>query len=187
MAVKVRIEHLVSSAITGHPPDEETSRWLTNLDDVIYSRRVAVDLVQPRAAHPEQLGPFIDAFSDRHPDLKEHTVLNLKQVRKWLVKFFGEKKDMRTIKPADAEDWRASMQKGGLGEYTIRRHVGRARQLWKAAIRRGAVRGANPFEGMVATVRADKTRQVFVDRETIQKVIDACPDAEWRLLVALSR
>lgn len=31
------------------------------------------------------------------------------------------------------------------------------------------------------------SRQQFVRVETIQKVLDACPNAEWRLLAALSR
>jgi integrase len=31
------------------------------------------------------------------------------------------------------------------------------------------------------------TREHFVTREVIQKVLDTCPDAQWRLLAALSR
>jgi len=133
------------------------------------------------------LGAFIDAYIASRPDVKPHTLLNMQQVRRWLVKYFGESRDMRTIGPGDAEDWRAFMLKEGLGENTIRRHIGRARQLFKAASRRGVVRGANPLEGMAATVRADKSRQFFVTLEDTAKVLQACPDAEWRLLVALSR
>ena len=40
---------------------------------------------------------------------------------------------------------------------------------------------------MVVTVRADKTRQRFITRETASKLTDAAPDAQWRLLIALSR
>jgi integrase len=94
---------------------------------------------------------------------------------------------MRAITPAEAEDWRAYMSANGLGDNTIRRHVGRARQLFKGAIRRGLVRGMNPFDGMAATVRADKARLFFVTREMAAGVLGACPDAEWKLLFALSR
>ena len=34
---------------------------------------------------------------------------------------------------------------------------------------------------------ANPDRQRFIDQATIAKVIDACPNAEWRTLVALSR
>jgi integrase len=96
---------------------------------------------------------------------------------------------MRTITPADAEYWVTFMGTGEkpLGQNTIRRHTGRARQLFKAAIKRWGTGAANPFEGMAATVRADKSREFFVTREMTDKVIAACPDAEWRLMVALSR
>lgn len=35
--------------------------------------------------------------------------------------------------------------------------------------------------------QVNESRKHFVTREDITKVIDACPDAEWRLIVALSR
>ena len=40
---------------------------------------------------------------------------------------------------------------------------------------------------MKASGQANKDRQFHVDREVIFRVIDAAPDAEWRLLIALSR
>ncbi len=38
-----------------------------------------------------------------------------------------------------------------------------------------------------ASHRSYKARQHFIDRDVIRRVIDAAPDAEWRLLIALSR
>ena len=40
---------------------------------------------------------------------------------------------------------------------------------------------------MTVTVRADKARQFFVSRESADTLIAACPDSQWRLMVALSR
>ncbi|MBI3838835.1 MAG: tyrosine-type recombinase/integrase [Planctomycetia bacterium] len=37
------------------------------------------------------------------------------------------------------------------------------------------------------TVRGNRARDFFVTREMAQRVLDACPDAQWRLLFALSR
>jgi integrase len=185
-AFKSKVEALVTAGITGHM-DDEIARWTAGLEDTIHERLAAVGLVKQRTGGRAVLGPFIDSYIDGRPDIKPNTKLNLKQVRRWLVGHFKETRDMRTITPADAEDWRAYMLKEGLGENTIRRHVGRAGQLFKAAIRRGLVRGANPFDGMAKTVRADKARQFFVTREATAKVIAACPDAEWKLIIALSR
>lgn len=184
---KGKVEALIAQGITG-AVDDEVSRWIAGLDERMHARLAAVGLVKPRqVAGTAALGQFINTFLANQTAAKPNTLENMQQVRRWLVDFFGETRDLRTITAADAEDWRASMSKGGLGENTIRRHIGRARQLFKAAIRRGVLRTANPLEGMAATVRADKARQFFVTREMAAKVLDACPDAQWRLMFALSR
>ena len=46
---------------------------------------------------------------------------------------------------------------------------------------------SNPFAELKAGSERNPERQAFIDRATIAKVIDAAPDAEWRLLIALSR
>ena len=45
----------------------------------------------------------------------------------------------------------------------------------------------NPFAELKGTVGSNRERDYFVDRATAVKVLDACPDAEWQLLFALSR
>ncbi len=185
-AFKVKIEAVIGAGITGSM-DDETSRWLSGLDDRMHGRLAAVGLVKARNGGRAALAAFVDGFIEGRPDFKPNTILNFKQVRRWLVNCFGEGCDLRAIGPNEAEEFRLHMVKAGLAEGSIRRHIGRARQVFKAAIRRGLVRGANPFEGMAATVRADKARMFFVTREMAAKVLDACPDSQWRLLFALSR
>ena len=64
---------------------------------------------------------------------------------------------------------------------------GRAKQLFRAATRKRLI-SENPFGDMKDTnVKANEEREFFVTCEMAQKVIDACPDAEWRLIFALSR
>ena len=45
----------------------------------------------------------------------------------------------------------------------------------------------NPFADLVSAVRGNPSRLYFVTRDEAGKVLDACPDAEWRLLFALAR
>jgi len=47
--------------------------------------------------------------------------------------------------------------------------------------------GENPFADVKAGSQANKTRMFFVTRDMAGKVLDACPDTQWRLLFALSR
>lgn len=64
---------------------------------------------------------------------------------------------------------------------------GRAKQFFRAARRKKLI-AEDPFADMAAvSVRANKSREFFVTREMADRVLAACPDAEWRLIFALSR
>jgi integrase len=183
---KAKVENIIGAGFTGGV-EEETADWLTKLDDRMYARLAAVGLVRERTGATALLGAFIDSFTANLTSIKQNTRENFTQLRFWLVDYLGETYDIRRLDPAAAEDWRAHMVKKGLGDNTIRRHIGRARQLLKSAIRRGMYRGPNPFDGMSATVGSDKARLFYVTREMATKVLAACPDTQWKLLFALSR
>ena len=74
----------------------------------------------------------------------------------------------------------------GLSENTSRRAIGRARQFFRAALKRQFV-SANPFDGIAASVKANPERFHVVSRDVAVRVLDAYPDAEWRLIFALAR
>ncbi len=45
----------------------------------------------------------------------------------------------------------------------------------------------NPFGKLISSPVGNEARQYFVTQDETDKVLDAAPDAEWRLLIALSR
>jgi integrase len=183
-SVKVYIENIVGAIRTGAQLDHDTAGWLMQVDDKFHKRLVRMGLAETRKTTNAQLAKFCDDFIAAKP-VKTNTRENLQQVRRWLVDYFGETRNLRNVTAADAEKWRDFLRTK-IGENTLRRHIGRARQFWTHAIRRGLAK-SNPFEGMSASVRSDKGRLRFIDRATTQKVIDACPNAEWKLIVALAR
>ena len=54
------------------------------------------------------------------------------------------------------------------------------------AQRKGLV-AENLFLDLTAGSQSNDSRLQFIDRPTIEKVMDAAPDAQWRLIIALSR
>ena len=184
-AFKVKVESLVGASITGSL-DDETSRWVAALDDRLHARLAAVGLVTGRlSARATTLGPFTQSYIDGRTDVKPNTVIGLKAARRNLVAFFGESKRLADISAGDAEEyWRYLI--GKLSPNTARRLCGRAKQFFRFAVRKRIIRD-NPFIDLECNVRSNPERQFFIDRATAQKVLDACPDAEWRLLFALSR
>jgi integrase len=78
------------------------------------------------------------------------------------------------------------MLERGLAENTIRRRCKRIKQFFTAACKKRLIK-ENPFDGIVTSTVSNPKRQEFIRREDIQKVLDACPNNEWRLIFGLAR
>jgi integrase len=185
--VKLKIEALNAAAIAKISIDGETAKWIGQLDAVLYDKLASVGLVPKRPqAERTTLGGFIDDYLAKRTDIKPRTRVNLLQAKRNLVEFFGAGKPMTDVTEGDGEEFRLFMREK-LSENTVRRHCGRARQFFRAALKRRLIE-CNPFGEMKGiTVQANRDRFYFVSRAEAQKVLDACPDAQWKLLFALSR
>ncbi len=183
-SVKVKVEDLAGSALTGHAPSDETSRWVASLDQTLNDKLAAVGLAQRRAR--ATLAAFIDDYITSRSDAKESTRTVFRRVRRYLVRYFGEGRPLRDITPGDADKWRLHMIRNGLADNTVRRSCGIAKQLFTAAKRQRLI-SENPFADLVAAVKANPKRFYFVTQLETEQVLDACPDAQWRLLFALAR
>lgn len=183
-AVKIKVEQLVASKIAGHAVDDETARWIASLDSVMSDKLAAAGLI-PRRETIALLG-FIDLYMASRIDLKPRTQMKLTTTRRVLVELFRADRPMRDISPGDADEFRLHLVSRGLSENTIRKHVSIAKQFFNAAVRKRLI-SSNPFAGLKSTVQPNPSRYYFVTGEEAQRVMDSCPDAQWRLIFALSR
>src|SRR5262249_17406885 len=118
---------------------------------------------------------------------KPSTRCNLQVCKARLVEFFGADRPLNSITVADAKRWVISL-KERYAKATVGRTVRRAKQFFQEAIDAELI-DQNPFahKSVKAPGQTNEARKHFVTREVAQRVLDACPDAEWRLLFALSR
>ena len=191
------IEHLWACQVKNRPCSKVTERWVTSIysDPAmqwLYDRMAAAGLVTPREGTLDQrraapkLGSFLREYIDFRVDLKPSTRRHLEQVRERLVEYFGEETLLENITPGDTDEWRRWLGEK-LGENTIRRFCGRGKQFFRAAVRKRAIT-QNPFFDMKnCTVQANRGREFFITQEVAERVLEACPDAEWRLIFALAR
>ena len=182
--VRAHVEQLVSAAITKAALPDDTSAWLASVDGELYEKLAGLGLVKNRVS--ATLRKYFADYITSRIDLKPRTVINLKQVEGFIVRCFGSDKSMREFEKVDGEQFRLFLVGQGLGDNTIRRHLGRAKQVFIRAVSEGAAK-VNPFIGMKCRVLAKPERFHFVDRDTVAAVIEACPDAQWRAIVALAR
>lgn len=178
-------ERLEAARTTGTSIDAQTIGWLADLPDKTYSKLARVGLVDERdAAEAWSLGELLDAFL-AEADVKPATRVRMTQACDSLRQHFGADADPEAITEGQAEAWRAVVRKR-YAQATTSRTVLYARQAYRWGERRGIV-SANPFADVKAGNQTNAARAAFVDRPTIARVLEACPDAEWRALVVLSR
>lgn len=185
--VRAKVEHLLAAKLTGHAIDAETARWVAEIDETLASRLAAVGLVPklPKR-NVATLDDFLSAYIDDRTDVKPLTKRHLNDAKRRLVAFFGNDKPLEAITPGDTDEFRRHLRRS-LGENTVRRMCGRAKQFFRVAVRKRLIL-ENPFADMVGcAVQANRARDYFLSRDDAVKIIDACPDAQWRLLFALSR
>ncbi len=183
-SVKVRVEDLASAAANHHAPRDNTSRWLVSVDDRLHDKLARVGLVQPRVNVTLQ-GWLDQHLAERKGDLKPESLRKLGQTKVKLLAFFDHGKDLRKLTLQDAADWRQFLKGLKLSEAAVKTHCGNAKTMLAAAVQRKLIT-ENPFVMLKAGPTASKYSR-YVTPDEIDRIIDACPNAHWRLLFGLAR
>lgn len=185
-SILTHVERLDNAAIDRQPLPRDTAEWLGSIGDDLHAKLVKAGVAEPRkAAVVAILAKFIDGYIKARTDLKERSRANLIQARNGLVNHFGESRELRTITKGEMGDWHRGI-KSRLSKATCAGHVKRARMFFADARNRNLI-DESPMVGIKAGSMANRDRFVYVPVETAKLVIDACPDAEWRLIFALAR
>jgi integrase len=185
--IRDKVEALNQAATLGNSLDRETAEWLRTRGATLYDRLAAVGLAPERAAkEASTLGLFLDRYLAGRTDIKPGTREQLERARDNLISYFGAGKLLAAISEGDADEFRLHLS-ATMGDNTLRRRCGRAKQFFRAAVRKRLI-DQSPFGDMRDTgVRANKSRERFISRLDADKVLAACPDSQWRLLFVLSR
>lgn len=183
-AVRVRIEQVLASRSTG-VLDAEASRWLDSIDDAMHTKLARLGLVRPREHTNPSLGTLLDAFFETL-SVKAGTRRTYLQTRDALESYFGSARQLSTVTPLECDRWRQGMRDRGLATATIAKRVKTARQIFKQGCR-WKMLSDNPLADVKAGSCANRARMHFVTLDDARRVLDACPDVQWRLIVALSR
>lgn len=184
--IMAHVEALIADRMTGAPHSDETSRWLAGLDERMLARLRTLGLAEGVGLARTTLGAFLERVETASA-VKESTAVFYGHTRRNLRDYFGEDRAMATIDEAEADSFRAWLVGDqGLATATVARRIVACRTIWRQAIRWRMAR-SNPFERVATGSQQNAKRQRFISVEIIHRVLDECPDAEWRLLVGLAR
>lgn len=198
-SARAAVGHLVNAKRHGSVPHPDAARWLEGIDDRLYDRVAKLGLCQPRAgASVVTLANLLDRY-DATITVKPGTRTTYLQAFGMLREHLGEATPIHEITPAHADEWRRAIAepvtvKGIDGKPTIKRlapatlakRVRVAKAVFRRAVKWGLI-PSSPFADLRAGSQSNPERAHYVDADTIRAVLAACPDDEWRAIVALSR
>ncbi len=184
-----RVDVLNGAKIASQPIGRDMSEWLSTIGEKLHAKLSAVGLVVSRATRPATpaIAAFLADFIAKREGSKESTLSSIRVSANRLTDYFGDDVLLDTITPGQADDWMLWMKvtKDYAGA-TIGRTVKHAKTFFRSAVRLGLLR-ESPFADLKSRKQTNDARKFFVTPETTSQVLDALPDAEWRLIFALSR
>jgi integrase len=184
--IKGKIAALNVAAIAHLSMDAHLAEWVAGLEPLFYDKLAGVGLLPAR---PETLDATLAAFITGHigkrTDVKPATKEVWRQGAKGLVDFFGADKPLREITPGQADEYKLHLIGEGLATMTVRKRLQFAKMIFRSAVRHKLV-GADPFADVtIKATMPDRSR--FVTAVETAALVEACPDHDWRLIVALAR
>ena len=185
-SAKAFIEALITSKQLGVSPNAQTVTWLNTLDDTIHARIAKAGLTPPRQARKlptlkELTGKFHETFAG-----KEQTAVFYGHTTRNLLDYFGDC-PLEQITEQDADEFRIWLDNAHhLARATVARRIIACRTIWKKG-QRWKMTTDNPFSGVKAGTQTNEARKQFIPARDVEKLIPACPDAQWRLIIAFSR
>ena len=185
-SVLAKVENLITDKLTHRAHDAELSSWLASLDEKLLSRLRSVGLADGVGVTQTTLGEFLGRVMATLA-VKPSTLTFYGHTARNLTAYFATTRPVVAIKPADADAWRRWLvDHEGLSAATVGRRVVAARTFWRRAVR-WQLAADNPFDDVRGATQTNDSRKHFVPIEVIETIIDASPDVEWKLLVALAR
>lgn len=186
--VQSHVEAMLTARTLGAAIPPDCARWLAKASDDILGKLERTGVIGPEQ-RPERverltLQQVVDRFLEQL-DCKESTRVRVTQATDNILSELGAATLADAVTVDDAEGVRVALRKR-YAPATVSRTIGYARQLYRHAMRKKWVT-ANPFAEVRRGSMVNAERSHFVDRATVERLLQHAPSAQWKLLIALSR
>jgi integrase len=186
-AVRERMNRLLSFRKSGLPFDAEILAWI---DGLVSSTRKKLERVGLLPVSKKKIVPTVDewfkSYLSKRAKLKPRTRENYAVDIESFLGFIDGRKLLPEITAGDAEDFREHLIGIGLAPSTVGKRCSRIKHIFSAAIKHELVM-SNPFAAIPTKGKSDSSRRAFVSQETIEAILAACSDHDFRLVFALAR
>jgi len=142
-----------------------------------------------------KLSVFIQRYLNSRTDLQKST-LELHQLTcNYLTEFFDKDMYIDKINRAKASNWRTALAQGDLIFHPVKKalaepsvciHIRNAKTIFNYAVKDDLIM-FNPFDRLKANASEPDKDWKYLSLEELDKLLDACPNMGWKMLVALCR
>ena len=197
-------EVLAATAAANGIVPRQTALWLGGIGDRLHCKLSRAGLVEPRKADDARkegsvsLLSFVDAFIADGKTLDGRDASNSTR-RKWttarnhLKKHIPKQKKLQDVTPTDAQEFRQYLESiriktsgQPMRENAKRKVIASLKVMFNKAVRLELIE-RNPFAHEASSSITIRDRDFFVTLDMTKKLLDAAPDAQWRLIIALWR
>jgi site-specific recombinase XerD len=203
------IDVLVASKASGGTVELTTAKWLGGIGEKLHKKLVRAELTEPKVVEVEPdpepsitLAAFLDEFVADAVTL-EGNPASAETLRKWsstrdlMLRCFDGTRALNSMTLADAKEFRKWMERrklpktkrtptGKMAENSMRQRMSNCKTFFSYAVREELIENT-PFRNQSSAMRETDNRKEMISRGVINNVLEASPNAEWRLLIALWR
>jgi len=184
-SLKVLVEELLVARKTGRPSEPHTIRKVQSLHPAVRERLENLELLDGLGGGSRRLGEFITEYVKSRTSVKPATKEIWRQGENSLIAYFGKDMPLNKLTPGDADEYLEHLRGTTLAPMTIKKRLQFAKKIFRAAARKKLI-FLDPFYDVSYTAtKPDKG--FFVTAKMTAKLLDACPDHNWRMIVLLCR
>ncbi|MGL6226071.1 MAG: tyrosine-type recombinase/integrase [Thermoguttaceae bacterium] len=182
--IAAMIDQIAQCKVAGTPPDKSSQAWLDCINDDLRSRFVTAGLLADTESM--ELSRLVaEYFRETESSFAANTVQNKVSATNRLKDFWGPDTLVEEISQESVQSFQDDLLES-FAEATVAGVVKVAHALFAWGIKTKRIRN-NPFAGIKAGSMVNKDREHFVTRSDYAKLLDACPDQDWRAIIALCR
>ena len=159
-----------------------TKDWLREIPDDFHSKLAEAGLIEHR--DKRTVKAFFDQWA-KDTRVGDRSRRNRRNTVTKVIDAFGADTPLSKVTPEQADAFYIDLTKR-FSRAHANKLTKRTRQVFNKAVRLKIVTD-NPFGDIKIGDESNPDRQVFIDQPTIEKVIKAATDNEFRLLIALAR
>jgi integrase len=168
-----------------HVPDKAVANWLMTAPAELQEKLAKVGLINVTKAKTCQ--ELWDAcLKHKQADVKENS---MKMYRQCQDRFFKQFSPTELIEKITAErllEWKASMLSAGHAINSVAKYVQTTKMVFDWAVDHDWLT-KNPGKKIPNGKIVNRDKDRMISMEEYAKLLDACPNQEWRTIVALAR